>query len=69
MIIDQMIRGHATLGVLPVTCSARHHRRPNGVSSDVIIDSPVPILLFYTEGSHEQEEHVTHMTTIEAAGG
>ena len=69
VIIDQMRRGHATLGVLPVTCSARHHRRPNGVSSDVLIDSPVPILLFYTEGSHEQEEHVTHMTTIEAAGG
>ena len=68
VIVDQINHEHATLGVLPVTCSAGHHRRPNGVSNDALIDSPVPILRFYTEGSHEREEQATHKTTVEVVG-
>lgn len=66
VVIDQIRCEHAALGALPVTSSAGHHRRPNGVSNDVLIDSPVPILLFCTAGSHEREQHATHLTTIEA---
>ncbi len=68
MIVDQIRREHATLGVLPVACSAGHHRRPNGVSNDVLIDSPVPILLFCTAGANEREDQRSHLTTIEAVG-
>ncbi|NCV00780.1 MAG: hypothetical protein EBV53_06295, partial [Proteobacteria bacterium] len=68
VIVDQIRREHATLGVLPVTYSAGHHRRPNGVSNDVLIDSPVPIMLFCSAGANEREDQLSHLTTIEAVG-
>ncbi len=68
VIVDQITREHATLGILPVTCSLGHHRRPNGVSNDVLIDRPVPILLFCTAGAIERDHHLSQLPAIEAVG-
>ena len=68
VIVDQIRREHATLGVLPETSSAGHHRRPNGVSNDVLIESPVPILLFSTAGASDRGDERQHLTTIQAVG-
>lgn len=50
VIVDHIRREHATMGALPVVGSVPGHRRPHGVTNEVIARAHVPIILFHAAG-------------------